>query len=622
MSAPTVPSNDEGQVVPERARRILREVLAEATEADLFHESADLLLRKLRSVGESLAPALGEALHYVDSKQCLLVAWMLMKLAEKPTPGFHQPQSLARAQRLLAAALEGNDETLKLYACVQLANGGVPDGAVPALTSLLDRREPELTVYAAAALSWCGEAAAPAIPCLTKALVQDDELLATVAANALARLGVRRKDAAQALVQRLSETPSSFRLSLLLALRDVGPLAADAATLLENIAANASTKSVTRAAAAEALGSVAPNQRSRQFLLKLLHDPDGVVVQGALDGLHRAGQIPPEATDVLRTLLRSTVAAQRRAAAHGLGLLGDRAAAALPELIEALCQETDPELIGGLARACAQMGTLAVRPLCDVLQQGNMQRTGAVTTALLMLGRSAAEEIAKGLSTGQNEFACWTSVGLLRALGKEAEPAIPALAALLPSLNDERALYVLSAIANYGAGATAAIPAVIQCLLERNGEVSEIAGKLLQLFGNAAIPELESQLASATPEGRQRIEHALKRIRPHVQRTYERLLTLGADRDLLLFGFAAPIIHGGEPIGLRKVSKQLAAMEEVDRLNLPTSEASLREMFATLEQGLQVTLTEQTTKGTKLTAAGIALLSEAADYLRWRGLMP
>jgi HEAT repeat protein len=79
---------------------------------------------------------------------------------------------------------------------------------------LLESSDAALQMYAAAALTWCGEEAAQGIAVLTKGIYLENEALASVAAYALARLGLRQEEATLALVRRLKDAPSSHQYSV------------------------------------------------------------------------------------------------------------------------------------------------------------------------------------------------------------------------------------------------------------------------------------------------------------------------------------------------------------------------------------------------------------------------
>ncbi len=622
MSESLSENDGDGEVVLARERQVIEAVLSAAIDPKLLPAEAGRFLQKLSGLGDSLPAALAASLRHPEPKCRVLAAWMFLKIWEKASAGTPRKSALEFARKVILDALRHDDHELRGFACIHLSGGGIPPEAMPVLVELLDHSDAVLSVYSAAALTLCGDAAVAvqSLPVLTKGLCSENEILASVAANALARLKVRGEEAASALVRRLKEAPSSHQFSVIVALRDIGETAKAAAPVLDRITGNIKLTNLVRAAAADALGSVCPNDASvRKRLEKLLNPSNWEVSEGALLGLSRSAGVSKLTLARLRDFLNSDDCDVRRTAARGIEVLEIRAEPILEELIDALCRETDRDLLLELARSCAALGRLAVKPLCSVIQTGKMNHFGGIALALILLGRDAAEGIAVSLLNHVDDVVRWTGVSILRSLGPNSEPAIPALTALLPELIDERAIYVLLMFGNWGQAAVAAIPAIVDCLLERRGQIVEIAGNVLVSMGNSAAPHLEQSLRTATADGRQRVEEVLARIRPTVQRTFEKLLTLNADKDLLLFVVVGTVMENARVMGLRKIGRKLESLEPVKLMGLPTSEAAIREMLGELNSRLKVSLTQTTTRGSLLTDEGRDLLAEAREYLPWRG---
>lgn len=620
MPSSTSSDDADAEIVPERSRQVVRLVLEAALDPQQASDRSGRFAYDLMTLGNSLAPALAEVLEDPNLRIRMLAAWMLLKWAETNAAAGRQRKSLERAELVFLEALQQDGLGPRLLACIQLSNGAVPPKAAPLLASLVTHEDRTLAVYAAAALTWCGEAAAQAIPVLTGVLHQDEELLATVAADGLTRLGIRSEEAIVELVRRLQTAPSSIQYSLVLALRKVGPPAAIAIEPLSAIARDNAANAIIRGAAAEALASIAPaDQTIRRLLQDLLKDADWRVIDGALNGAAKAGGVPERALKRFNELLLSASADDRRVAARGFRLLGQKAEPAVQPLVDALCREENRETLLELATACVALGAVAAKSLCAVIQRGILQQIGSAATALTLLGPVAAKEIAENLLNHDDEVVRRTGVSLLRGSGKGVEPAVAALAGLLPSLNDERAADVLSLFAECGTRSPDAIAAVISCRLERQGAIATQAARTLQALGDIAIVAVQSRLSGTDGDVRQRLEDLLARLHPETPHAFDRLLKLNADEHLLLFLFAGGVIETAGHIGLRKVSKQLEKIKAVDALGLPTSEASLRDMLSALEQRLGSAPTLKTTKGNCLTDAGRSLLREARDYLRWRG---
>jgi hypothetical protein len=613
--------DENAEIVPAHARRVVGDVLDRLVVKHTAPRPDGQELYELASLGPDLSLALAEAIDNQNPLCGLLAAWMLLKLAEKEDPfALKRKSALNRASSALVGALKEEEPLLPLYACIQLSNGGVPTEAVPLLTRFLAHSDMAFAVYAGSALTWCGEFGAQAIPVLTKVLHGGDELLATVAANALGRLGLRNDEAVSVLVRRLNEASSSHQYSVILALKALGKAACAASPKLTSIVRNRQINSLIRAAAAEALASVQPDSReTRGLLMALLDESDWLLIEAGLRGLERSGGLPEQVLPRLGKLLRSTTDNHRRVAALGFRLLGRKAETVLEELIQATCHEQNRKVLVELATACALLGPESAKPLCEVVQRGKLSEIGGALVALGLMGKVAAEEIARTLVRDADEMVRRTGVAIMRTLGPDAEPALGVLSATLPTLDDERAIDALTVISNCQSGALSVVPEIISCVLEREGAASKAAAAVLTGLGTAVVPILEERVKNTPAKHRQKIDELLQGFRPAEHRAFERLLALNADHDLLLFLFAGEVIEQAGPIGLRKVASRLENIKAVDDMKLPTSEASVREMLSELNRKLPAAINWQTTKGTCLTAEGRALLREAAEYLRWRG---
>jgi hypothetical protein len=572
------------EIVPAHARQVVHDVLDRVVVKPTAPRPDGREFYQLASLGSDLSLALADAIGDQNPLCGLLAAWMLLKLAEKADPfALKRKSALKRASAAMVAALKDERPALPLYACIQLSNGAVPQEAVPLLTQFSSHSDMAFAVYAASALTWCGEVGAQAIPVLTKALHGGDELLATVAADALGRLGLRNDEAVSVLVRRLNEAGSSHQYSVILALKALGKAASAASSRLRSIVRNRRANSLIRGAAAEALASVQPESRETHgLLMALVDESDWLLIEAGLRGLERSGRLSEQLLPRLGELLRSTTD-HRRVAAIGFRMLGQKADTALTDLIEATCREENRDILVELATTCAFFGPASAKPLCEVIRQGKLNQIGGAIVALQLMGKVAAEEIARALVRDADEFVRRTGVALLRTLGAEAEPALGIVAAILPSLDDERAVDALAVMANCKKALPAVVPEVVSCLLEREGAASKAAGAVLAGLGTAVIPILEERLKNAPAQHRQKIEKVLQDFRPAEQRAFERLLALNSDQDLLLFVFAGEVIEQAGPIGLRKVASRIQKIKAVDDMKLPTSEASVREMLFGIE---------------------------------------
>lgn len=614
-------TNDDSEVVPDHARRVVRSVLDRWVVKKTAPEINGQEMADLSLLGSDLPVALNEQLDNANPLVAVLAAWLLLKLAETNGPYSPKQRSMIdRAIQVLVEAVKAEKPAVALYAVILMSNGGVPADAVPYLISLLGHLDSAFAVYSASCLSWCGESAAQAIPVLTKALHGDEELLGCVAASALGRLGLRNQEVISVLIRRLSEDNSPQQYSIVLALKELGDRAAASASKLFAIASNRKSNSRLRAAAAESLVSVQKlNPETMQLLKGFLAAAEWPLIDAGVRCLAQLGVLSEDVLPRLAELVRSGDENLRRVAATGYRLLGAKAESGMSDLIRAICEEANRDILVELAAACVFLGPPAAKPLCDVIKQGPLQRVGGACVALQLMGRLAAPEIARSLLVDTDEVVRRMAVSLLRSLGTEAIPALPIIVEIFPSLDDERAIDAIETIQNCGADADIGFDLLVGCLLERRGAVANAAAAVLTKFGTKAITRLHERLLIASESDRVKIESYLKSIHHVANDKFDRLIALNADQDFLLFLVAGQVIETAGTIGLRKVAIQLEANERVARLNLPASEASVRMTLADLNQKLPSPINRQTTKGTQLTDDGRKLLRELPEYLRWRG---
>lgn len=623
MPEPSVSAVTDDIFISERERRIISEVLNAGVDPEINAERSKYYFGQMLALGDGLAPALAHSLNHQNPFCAVLAACMLFKLREK---GMVVPNHLnfafAKAEEVIVRALHGGDVELRIETCMRLSSGCVPQQAIPLLSKFLKHENSFVSIYAAAALTWCGEAAAPAIAILSRAMHGDDERLAAVAAEAMGRLGLRSAEAISVLIHTMGRGNFTRQYATLLAIRDLGPPAAAACPKLIEIAKNDGNNSQLRAAAAEAIGSVCPHDKTVQKLLvSLAQNEDWKIIDGAILGLRRmGGNLPPKALSQLVSLLDSPSADHRRVAV--LSLRGEKSLAdsTTQTLIASLCREQDRDILLESARTCASFPSQTVQPLCDAISAGGgIRDMGPLSLALIMLEEAAAIGITNTLLSHSDELIRVTGVNLLKHLGSAASPAFPMLAEILPRLDDEKAMGVYVILAKHAKAATIAIPAVIDCLLERTGEASQLAGKLLEIFGDQAIASLKERRKTVGSALQAKIDQVLAAFKPVEQPRFEKLLTLNSDKELLLFVLMAEMLESAGNLGLRKISNKLEQSQRAMALGIPTSEASLRDMLKKLNDRTSTELTRQSSRGSSLSDEGKALLHESRQYLLSRG---
>ena len=213
------------------------------------------------------------------------------------------------------------------------------------------------------------------------------------------------------------------------------------------------------------------NQENITFLIKGLSDKNGLVRRIYTEELGKIGKAAlPE---LINALLNSKNVIQRRAAAKTLKLVKDPSA--LPHLIEALTNDSDPVVQCSSAGAIAIFGEAAVHHLVNILEsQGHTEmQHGLATWCLAFIGAKAPNSIKKAAQSKNTNV-------------KSA--AISALEDHIRQTQDQEAIQLVKNSINDSA---------------HNVQIEAIrlVGKLYKI--EALIPILISKLKNKSPEIRQ-----------------------------------------------------------------------------------------------------------------------
>ena len=232
---------------------------------------------------------------------------------------------------LLRKLEAGNAETQK-KAIMELANRYGPKArpAVPGLTKLLQSRDKELGILAAAALARIAPETNGLESILREALQGDDVRMRGGAAFGLASLGPRDPTTVAPLIKTLEDENADVAEAAAAALGQMGK---PAVTLL--VEALDSPKKNVRQLAAQALGRIGvPAQDAVPELIKLLQDREGRVCDAAAKAL---GSFAPERKEAIPHLLATmkTYGSNYVAtsAAQSLGKFGPQVVPSLRELL-------------------------------------------------------------------------------------------------------------------------------------------------------------------------------------------------------------------------------------------------------------------------------------------------
>jgi HEAT repeat protein len=248
------------------------------------------------------------------------------------------------------------------------------------------------------------------------------------------------------------------------------------------------------------------------------------------------------AVSSLRAALSDPAVAVRTQAAQSLGLLGQLAAPAAPDLIgllqdpeepvrcraaEALGRvrgpvaETVAALVGLLpssdpalrVAAVGALGTMkkeaaeAVPSLTPLLQDGDEAVRQAAAEAIGSIGtlqEEAVAELTQGLASRDSLVRAQTAE-VLSTIGPAAADAAPALADALTDDSDRVRAKAAQALGNMGEAAAEAVPSLVRALRDRDTWVSALAAEALGEIGESAgdaIPALTRSLHHSNPQVR------------------------------------------------------------------------------------------------------------------------
>lgn len=205
--------------------------------------------------------------------------------------------------------------------------------------------------------------------------------------------------------------------------------------------------------------------------------------------------------------LKSTDPAERLVAVDGLGLLGDQAAEAIPELTDALRDRVDAVSVGA-GYALAAMGDAGVPALLDAVRTTNKKATrnagyalseaghlaisGLIDTASheYELGRgyaafalgelgNVAQEAVPALIRQLDDPSAWVRRNASEALGLIKTPAAQITSALAKSVTDDEdgqvRFHAALSLIRMGESAEAAVPALTEALQDENRYVRAYA---------------------------------------------------------------------------------------------------------------------------------------------------
>lgn len=382
---------------------------------------------------------------------------------------------------------EGNHTVECQQICDVLAHMGIQGkGAIPTLLKALTVEEPSLVWRAAHALGQINSNPKEVVPALTPLLTNSSAEVRAHAAIALGNFGAEAKSAVPALAKLLTDSDLNVKLDAAAALGSIGPDASAAVPQLSKaMQAGPNALTLTSASALAAIGDA-----SVPDLNKLL------------------------ANDSPLKLL----------AIHVLGEIGAGSAASIPELLK-LTKSKDADIRETAIISLGEIGPAAIKAepeLIEIMKNGTGKTRNTAVYALSKIGSKKALPLFKEYAASESEderFHLVCSWALLRENPKDPETIKAALPGLIKILSDEKPLVrreAANAISLTGVLAKSATPSLIKALKTEKdpGVAMELITALAEIGPSAAaaIPEITPYLSSDDPMSRIVATYALARF--------------------------------------------------------------------------------------------------------------
>ena len=380
-----------------------------------------------------------------------------------------------------------------LDALARIGPGAAP--AIPALLDLVrDEMNPGVQRFGAEALGQIGK---PAIEALAQALASAPPEYAARLAQALGVIGVTAQASVGELQRALKHNDARVRREAVWALGRIPPLSGEVPALLEALTvALRDTDDRVREQAALALGrlgkSAAPTIPA---LVKLLQDNDATIRQVAAFALGEV--IPPVDSGTERkiafTALGSVAEHDSAAAvrAQAWRSIANSESAAVALALVALTRglaDAVPTVQVQAAAALTAAGSAAEPLIRTALthDRNPLVRRAAFQTLLRLKPKWLIDMLTEALTDKDWEISK-SAAETLGTLGKEAEPAVPALCVALRSKVNVLREAALKTLAVLDPEATRTVPALQEALVEKAQHVRAWAAEQLGKFGAKAV---------------------------------------------------------------------------------------------------------------------------------------
>ena len=325
-------------------------------------------------------------------------------------------------------------------------------------------------------------------------------------ARALERLREDAEFAVPALAEVLRTDPdTNVRLAVLRALKAIGRNAQEAVPALISVLEKEDDE--LAAAAAEALAFVGPGASAAVPALIAALSRRRVALD-ALLALQEIGTAAKAAVPHLIEILQTHDEDLHYRVASALGGIGESAAAAVPLLAELLVERARAEQECTWVRlALVKIGEPALPALMDLL--GHVDVANQVDSALRRMGTKAVPALRRALDHEDWEARVWALISLSHILN-------PRLAGVYAASEWREKLF----------------PKIVQLSRHPQGEVREVIARVLESYGERAVPHLVVLLEDSNPDTRYRAVESLGHIHSHARPAVPALIKL-LDDDYL-----------------------------------------------------------------------------------------
>ncbi len=220
--------------------------------------------------------------------------------------------------------------------------------------------------------------------------------------------------------------------------------------------------------------------------------------RGLIECAQALANIGSPSADALKVLLREGTTAEKTFAIAVIGLLGEQAAACVPELLT-LLDSQDPAMVDAALWGLAAVGPPAIDAVPRVVRalEQDQALTPKAAGVLFSVGPAAADETLKLVEAGPSP-ARLPAIYVLGTIGKENPRVVATLGRLLDESDSLVQNTAIVALAELGEAAKPVVPKLVSQL---RGPHAQAAAKTLGSLGNtaaAAVPDLVQMAATAT----------------------------------------------------------------------------------------------------------------------------